>query len=360
MPSYKVLGIHSFADNLKEIIHNEPVILKHEKYNIKSKNAIGVYTKNNNKKLGYFPTENNDEILKFNNSYVISKLQLNQDYPIVEISRSYPSINTIINYEFDFIKNIKYDYTLIDPPSILISPFTSLINSLKRKRINVKRIALTYLDDDYINIIIETSKGIETFYTITIKYFKENKERYEELLEYNLIDNIFFKELFFHRPEKYIKINYTNILDYTITEQYTFTEIKIVDKIDSKLDKIDLIYFTKLYLYCIINNDFDYIIKYLNKFSKRKYDNIDIIKKYVDNYIVIDYIFNEYDIKLGNFYYDHTKKIYSEIEFINDDIIFIISDKLSNKYLLNCYLSNKTKLIIYNPLNGILYESLYI
>jgi hypothetical protein len=168
-----------------------------------------------------------------------------------------------------------------------------------------------------------------------------------------------FKYLFFHRPEKYIEINYTNILDYTITEQYTFTEIKSVDKLNSKIDQIDLIYFTKLYLYCIINKDFDYIIKYLNKFSKKKYNNTDIIKKCISNYIVIDSIFSEYNIKLGNFVYDHTKKIYSEVEFMNDDIVFIISDNLSNKYLLNCYLLDKPKLIIYNPSNGILYETLY-
>lgn len=359
MPSYKVLGINSFAENLKEITHNEPVILKHEKYNIKSKNAIGIYTKNNNKKLGYFPTENSDELSKFNNSYVISKLQLNQDYPIVEISRSYPTINTICNYEFNFIKNIKYDYILIDPPTTLTSPLTSLINSLKRKRIIIKRVAVTYLDDNYINIIIETSKGIETFYTITLIYFKENKEKYEELLEYNLIDNIFFKELCFHRPEKYIEINYTNILNYTINEQYTFIEIKSVESLNNKID-IDLIYFTKLYLYCTINKDFKYVIKYLNKFSKKKYDTVKIIKKCIDNYTNIDLIFNDYNIELGKFFYDHTKQIYSEIEFMNDDTVFIISDKLSDKYLLNCYLSNKTKLIVYNPLNGILYESLYI
>ena len=49
-------------------------------------------------------------------------------------------------------------------------------------------------------------------YTITSKYLKENEEKYfkefeendEELLEFDLIDHTFLKELFLYRPEKYI------------------------------------------------------------------------------------------------------------------------------------------------------------
>jgi hypothetical protein len=356
MPCYKILGIYSYADNLREITNNEPVILKHEKYNIKSKNAIGVYTKKNNKKIGYLPTENNNELLNFNDSYIISKLQLNQDYPIVEISRSYPNINILNNYELTIIKKIKYDYEIINQPSYLKIPLTTLINTLKRKRINVKRLAITYLDDDYINIIIETSKGLESFYTITSKYFKENQDKYNELYEYNLIDNIFFKELLFHRPEKYFEINYTNILNNTIHKKYEFIEIDTGKSINGLNDDIDILYFTKLYLYCIINQNYEYVIKYLNKFTKNKYD--DIIKKFINNYIVIDNIYITYNLKLGNFYYDHDKKLYSEIEFMNDDIIFIVSEELNDKYLLNCHLTNINKIIVYNPLLGTLHKSI--
>ena len=40
MPIYKILGIYSFSNTLREACINDPVVLKHEKYNIKSKNAI--------------------------------------------------------------------------------------------------------------------------------------------------------------------------------------------------------------------------------------------------------------------------------------------------------------------------------
>ena len=49
MPCYKILGIYSFADNLKLVKIDDSVLLKKEYYNVKSKNAIGVYTQDNKK-----------------------------------------------------------------------------------------------------------------------------------------------------------------------------------------------------------------------------------------------------------------------------------------------------------------------
>ena len=121
-----VLDTFNGKDQLYEVQQNKGVNYivnsKHTLvlYNIKSKNAIGVYVKNI-KKIGYLPVENNDELLNFKNSYKISKLQLNQEYPIVEISRYYNNINYISNYEFDYIKKIKYDYKLVEPNKELIN-----------------------------------------------------------------------------------------------------------------------------------------------------------------------------------------------------------------------------------------------
>lgn len=345
MPTYKILGIYSFTKNLIEASLNDPVILKHEKYNIKSKNAIGVYIKND-KKIGYLPIENNSELLNFKNSYKINKLQLNQDYALVEINRCYSNINTLENYEFSYIKKIKYNYEIIDVPKNLINPLKNVLNNLKHKRITAKRIAIIYLDSDFINLSIETNKGIETFYLISLKFFKENEEKYEELLEFNLIEHTFFQELFFHRPEKYIEINYTNILLSELPlNNCEFLKIQTCEKINKTSYIDDIIYFTKLYIYCLCINDFTYIIKY----TKKNIDN-DI------NLSIIKNIFEEYKLNLGGFYYNHEKKIYSEIDFINDDSIFIISDNISKNYLLNYDLTDKKKILIYNPLEGVIYS----
>jgi hypothetical protein len=90
----------------------------------------------------------------------------------------------------------------------------------------------------------------------------------------------------------------------------------------------------------------------LNKFTKRKYDDIEIVEKTIENSTIINSVFETYELKLGGFFYDHDKKIYSEIDFINDDSIFIVSEEVSNKYVLNTTLVNKKNLIIYNPLEG--------
>lgn len=347
MPSYKILGIFSFAENLKEVNMNEQVKLRHEKFNIKSKNAIGVYVKN--KKIGYLPVENNNELLNFKNSYKISKLQLNQEYPLVEISRYYSNISNIENYEFDFIKKIKYDYQFIDPPKDLTNSLQTLILSLKQRRINVKRAAFTYIDDNYVNLSLETNKGIETFNTVTFTFFNSNIDKYEELLEFNLIEHTFYKDFIFHRIEKYIETNYTNIVDYKMDTEYDFFEMDIYDPLISLNNKIDLIYFTKLYLYCLIVNNFDYITKYIYRTIKKQDIEINDI---IQNINELNKIYETYEMKLGGFYYNHEKKIYSQIDFINDDTVIIISPIVLDSYILNCELIGKNKLIIYNPLEG--------
>jgi hypothetical protein len=350
MPSYKILGIFSFANTLQEACIDDPVTLKHEKYNIKSKNAIGVYIKNN-KKIGYLPVENNNELLNFKNAYKLTKLQLNQEHPIVEISRCYKTINKLDNYEFEFIKKIKYDYLLFDPPKDLLTPINTLINTFKQKRINVKRIALTYLDTDYINITLETSKGIETFFTVTYQFFNNNIEKYEELYEYNLIEHIFYKDLIFHRPEKYFITNYQSILELEKIN-CNFLELQICDQLVTLNDKINEIYFTKLYLYCKIINDFDFVIKYLNQFVKRKGDDMEILKRTIENINVLNNFYETYELKIGGFYYNHNNKTYFEIDFINDDSVIIICDITNNNFILACELANKKNLVIFNPLNG--------
>ena len=136
MPNYKLLGIYSFADNLKKLNINDPVILKSEKFNIKSKDAIGVYTLDN-KKLGYLPSENKNEITNFNDSYKITNLVLNKEYPIVEISRVYPENNFLENVEYPFEKKVKYYYVLVDITKELQKAVVGLEKYLGTKRIKV-------------------------------------------------------------------------------------------------------------------------------------------------------------------------------------------------------------------------------
>ena len=170
MPSYKIVGIYSFAKNLLDIKLNDSVTLKQEIHNIKSKNAIGVYF-NNDKKIGYLPIENKSELNKFNNSYKISKLVLNKEYPVVEISRTYDDTSILLDCEFPWEKKIKYPLQVINLTTDLEKSLTALIKYLGNKRIKIKKALITFTNDNYTNLVLETAKGIQTFYTITYNYF---------------------------------------------------------------------------------------------------------------------------------------------------------------------------------------------
>ena len=367
MPKYKLLGIYSFADNLKKININDQVILKSEKFNIKSKNAIGVYTINNDK-LGYLPIENKNEINSFNNAYKISYLILNSEYPLVEISRYYPETNYLENIEYPYEKKIKYNYTLITITNELKKAIISLENYLKTKKIKVKETAVIYCDDNYINLLIEVSKGFEQFECITLNYFKKNIDKYEELNENKLIDNTFFRELLFYRLEFYFEKNYksplkfcqitnNNLLNYvnTIIEEQVHEELELSNVFkNSKIKKIDPMLIIKLYLRYLFHNNSEYLLKHINTILDETYIDVDeAIKNLIPNYKIIKEIIIKYNLQHGKFVYDHKYEMYEYIDFINESSVLVVSDEFNINYLYCALLTNKNNLIIYNPLTGI-------
>jgi len=336
MPSYKIVGIYSFAKNLLDIKLNDSVTLKQEIHNIKSKNAIGVYF-NNDKKIGYLPIENKSELNKFNNSYKISKLVLNKEYPVVEISRTYDNTSILLDCDFPWEKKIKYPLQVINLTTDLEKSLTALIKYLGNKRIKIKKALITFTNDNYTNLVLETAKGIQTFYTITYNYFLKHSEYYDELLELNLIDNAFYKDLMFYRIENYYESNYKNIMDLNV-------DIDIDLEINEKqvheplsINKNEIINIINIYWYCLYKNDMTYI-----SHVYKNVNSLDETKKY----------FNSLELKRGNFYYDHKYQIYSWIEWLTEDKVFMITSDISKSNLINLYLTQKKEVILYNPLEG--------
>jgi len=348
---YKILGIYSFAENLKKIQINDQVLLKKETCNVKSKNAIGVYSIDN-KKLGYLPVENHNEIKNFNLSYKISKLILNQDYLLLEISRNYFTINNLENIEYPYEKKIKYDYKLVPITKELEKSILSLEKYLYTKKFKVKKIVVIYNDENFINILVEILKGFQQFQTVTLKFYKDNIEIYEELYENNLIDNFFYRELLIYRPECYFESNYESILSYPEITNISLLKyiptIKISNihsKLNINLKNVDKIVLVKLYLrYLLTNNNY-----YLSKFCE--YNKLD---KEINN--ILNNFITTYNLELGKFTYDHVLKIYEYIDFVNIDTVFIISIEFKTNYLYTAYLTNKKNMIIYNPLEGTILE----
>ena len=363
MPNhYKILGINSFSENLKSNIQiGDQVVLKSEKYNIKSKNAIGVYTKEN-KKLGYLPIESKDEISLFRNSYKIVTLILNKDYPLVEIARQFERSNFLLNVEYPYEKKIKYTYKLIHIPDELQKKLTGLKNYLLTKKINVKKLVIIYYDHDFINLLIETSAGIEQFQCVTLDYFKKNSDKYEELNDNNLIENMFFRELLFYRLECYFEKNYKRPIELPEINNNNYIQYIIDEKIHNdilydvkkNINKNTIYELIKLYLrYLFHKNDY-YVLKYGNELlGNYNYTDVNLIlSKIIPNYSELNKFIENYNMELGNFTYNHDFELYDYIDFTNDDSVFVLSLDFNINFLYNALLTKKKNLIIYNPLIG--------
>jgi hypothetical protein len=360
MPSYKLLGIYSFADNLKKINIDDPVVLKSDKFNVKSKNAIGVYT-TDNKKIGYLPVENNNEIAFFNNAYKISNLVLNKEYPVVEISRFYPMNNYLNDVEYPYEKKLKYEYVLVNISKELQKSVIGLEKYLETKRIKVKKSAVIYCDENYINVLIEVSKGIEQFECVSLKYFKENLDKFEELNENKLVENTFFRELLFYRLECYFEKNYysplkspqiTNI--YLLNYVNKLEEENVHEELEIQNKKVDNILLIKLYLRYLFHNNDEYILKYINKVLNEESTNVKKgIKKLIPNYKLVKDVIKDNNLELGKFVYDYKYEMYEYIDFTNDSTVFVISDMFNINYLYNALLTQKSNLVMYNPLKGV-------
>ena len=104
MSTYKILGSYSYAANIKKVKLNDMVILKQEYYNIKSKDAIGVYTIDN-MKLGYISSELWNKLSQYSNSYKISNITLNKNF-CLEISRAYSKISYLVLCLFNAFRRI--------------------------------------------------------------------------------------------------------------------------------------------------------------------------------------------------------------------------------------------------------------
>lgn len=306
MPYYKILGIYTFINNIRDMNINDPVILKLDSFNIKSKNAIGVYSLSN-KKLGYLPIEDKDEINKFNKEYKVSKIRLCTNEPIFEISRNYPLISYI---------NIIDALPFTSYNKDLLLAVDRLKKHLQTKKIKVLNIIVTHYDDNYINILIETKKGTQTFKTVTYEYYKRNVDKYEEFEEYGLIDNSFYRELLTYRLECYIEANYNNIIDIPKLENNIIYDVKE-----------------------------DYNVEESN-------EDIDIVKKNIREDIK-----EKYKLEKGKMYYDHENKIYSNIDFISDNKYpFIVCDSINKNYIINKKLMNTDTIYMYNVVKGIIYR----
>ena len=110
----------------------------------------------------------------------------------------------------------------------------------------------------------------------------------------------------------------------------------------------------KLYLRYLFHNKSEYILNYINKILNINCTDVNIaINQIIPNYKILLEMMQKYNLELGKFVYDHKHELYEYIDFTMETSVMVISEEFNINYLYNALLTNKTELIIYNPLKGI-------
>ena len=195
MLKFNIEGIKSFNENIKNIRLNDKVILKRNKNNRFTSQAIGVYTLDN-EKIGYasFIYSNNIDL---NLNYTILNINLFKHEII--IGCPYPTESFI-----DIITPIGNNCNINQNHDLLL--LKKKLELLNFKIIDIK---VLYADEYFIDINIKTKPNIDVvFYTVTKKYYDFNLLKYNEFYDNKLLKYNIYVPFFIHRLENYIIKNY--------------------------------------------------------------------------------------------------------------------------------------------------------
>lgn len=292
MQSFQIDGTYTYIDNVKTLKLGDIVFLRKNPKNTINKEAVGVYTKNN-LKIGYMPLKSSQ--LDIHNKFSVTKINLTLEYPQILISREYEMSNII---KIETITDTNKKVENCDG----IKEFTRF---LKHSGHNIIDIYASYMDMNFIDIIIHTPDSITKYYTVTKKYYEDNVFYYDELYKFNLIPRCIFMPFMTHRLDVYITKNY-----------------KPIEK--------------------------------LLKSKKLKIDLFDIDFEEIDN-------FNLDNMTHNGIAYNHTIKSYCYVDMYNDTMICtnitnILNVDIKKEMILKSIISNKNIITIINSRNNKLYQ----
>ncbi len=340
MQTIKITGLYSFAENIKKLKIGDTVLLKENPKNRINKDAIGVYSLDDDK-IGYIPFRKDQINIKSN--YKITSINLLQKNPQILISREYNKSNIIETIPF-FIKD-KITKKLIKLDDILTEEIITFRRLLERKDNIINKIGITYNDDNYKYVYIETPDVSELFETVTRQYYEDNIFIYDELYEFKLIPHCIYLPYQIHSLESYITRKYKSID--SLVKKIEKKNIINIDKIEFDEENIGIIDNNIEIINIIIKYYGQEIPTYLTDYKDDIISNTINIYKYYDN------------LKIGGICYNHNYKKYCYIDMYNDENIIEIGD-MNNNRLINIIikgiLSNKNIIHIYNPINGIIYK----
>lgn len=334
MQTFQIDGTFTFIDNIKTLKIGDMIKLIKNPNNKINSEAVGAYTMNN-KKIGYVSFKANQINLK--SKYSVTKINLTLDYPQILISREF-ELSNIIPIKPRINEKSSCDEKSYDEKSQDLKDFTRF---LKRAGHDINNIMITWQDENYINLLINTS----IFYTVTKKYYEEHIFYYDELFKFNLIPKCIYQPFQVHRLEEYIMKSYKPISKILKSKKLSnlnldleFKTIKIEPLIilDTLIESDDTILYAIQY---IISNNPYYNLSNINNI------NIDSLKAN----------FNE--LKVGGIAYNHIYKLYCNIDCYDDNNIILISTSQNNnmiELIIKAIIADKKIINIVNPLKGII------
>lgn len=378
MQSIQIDGTFTYCDNIKKLKIGDIIKLIPNPNNRINSEAIGAYTLNN-EKIGYVPFKSNQ--IDIRAKYTVTKIKLSQGNPILLISRSFDNSNFIC-VEPDFIKELKYNKRIINTE--FEDDLRSFKKYLSRSGNNLTNVGITFIDPNYINLLIEDhNNNLTLYYTVTKKYYEENIFKYDEFYNFNLTPKNIYQPFLIHRLECYIERNYRSISDLLKTKKLKFDNLvknncfKYFDKImqsDFGFDKIESSNLIAIELNSISGRYNALDNKEVNNFIKTLiWDKIDTktrsneylrLLKYDSEHnvsISMESFKNLYaNLKTDNLCYNHQYESYCYIDLHDDvNIIEVTNDLSLDKtrvmtLILKLIISNKQVINIYNPMLGII------
>lgn len=367
MQSIQIDGTFTYVSNIKSLKIGEKIKLILNSNNRINSDAVGAYTLQG-KKIGYVPFKSNQIDLKA--TYTVSKISLSQQNPILLISRVFDNFN-IIQTEPEYIKPIKYSNKLIKTE--LKDELKHFKHYLEKMGNELTKLGITYKDDNFIDLLIETPNEKMIFHTVTKKYYDENIFKYDEFYNFGLIPKCIYQPFQIHRLEVYLLRTYKPITKFLKTRK---SKLEIFNQENYSFEKIeskDLIIENKKKLLEIKPEDLTNLLKLIVQYNLdstnfKEYYNPKNVKEYynLNNYIDLSDLSYNFDyfrkifgeLKIGNLSYNHQIKYYCEIDLFDDDNLIEISleTELTREsfiiLLLKLVISNKSIINIYNPIVG--------
>lgn len=359
MQSIQITGTYSFIDNIKKTKIEDQVKLIKNPDNRINKEAVGVYTMDN-LKIGYIPFTSNQ--IDINAKYNIIKINLCQKNPILLIGCEYQETN-ILNVEPYFIRDLRVESVKFKVHNEQLKHDIDYFIKMLNRTNKILDYYITYYDENFVNLFIETEDYETIFYTVTKKYYDDNIMIYDEFNKLKLIPKNIYQQFQIHRLEKYLEINYKNITDilksrkikdYLKKNEIEYNETNLNYNYENEYNELneeEKINIIKLMLQFNISNN-----KYYNPNSY-----LDLINKNIK--IINDNNLNNYfnKLKLGGICYNHKLKSYCYIDLYNENnIIEISNNNLDSKYIMELIIkliiTNKNIINLYNPIKGIIYN----